>query len=50
MRGNSPSDQVAYRRREFMSQDESNDDDDADDDVEIEVHRKSAHYAVRGQV
>ena len=51
MRGNSPSEQVAYRRREFMSQDESNDDDDDDDvEVEVEVHRKSAHYAVRGQV
>ena len=52
MRGNSPSEQVAYRRREFMSQDESDDDDDDDVEVEVEVevHRKSAHYAVRGQV
>ena len=50
MRGNSPSEQVAYRRREFMSQDESDDDDDVEVEVEVEVHRKSAHYAVRGQV
>jgi hypothetical protein len=44
MRGNSPNEQVAYHRREFMADDESIDDDD------IEVQIKSVHYGVQAQV
>lgn len=44
MRGNSPNEQVAYHRREFMAEDESLDDDD------IEWHTKSVRYGVRAQV
>ena len=44
MRGNSPNEQVAYHRREFMADDESLDDDD------IEVQIKSVRYGIRAQV
>ena len=44
MRGNSPNEQVAYHRREFMADDESLDDDD------VELHTNSVRYGVRAQV
>lgn len=44
MRGNSPNEQVAYHRREFMADDESIDDD------EVEIHTKSVRFGVRAQV
>ena len=44
MRGNSPNEQVAYHRREFMADDESLDDDD------VEWHTNSVRYGVRAQV
>lgn len=44
MRGNSPNEQVAYHRREFMADDESLDDDDVEDQI------KSVRYGVRAQV
>jgi len=44
MRGNSPNEQVAYHRREFMADDESIDDED------VEVQTKSVRYGVRAQV
>lgn len=44
MRGNSPNEQVAYHRREFMADDESLDDED------VEVHTKSVRYGIRAQV
>jgi len=45
MRGNSPNEQVAYHRREFMADDESLDDDD-----DVESHTKSIRYGARAQV
>ncbi len=44
MRGNSPNEQVAYHRREFMADDESLDDDD------VELQTNSVRYGVRAQV
>ena len=44
MRGNSPNEQVAYHRREFMADDESLDDDD------VELHTNSVRYGVRAQM
>lgn len=44
MRGNSPNEQVAYHRREFMAAAESLDDDD------VEVQIKSVRYGVRAQL
>ncbi len=44
MRGNSPNEQVAYHRREFMADDESLDDDDVEDEI------KAVRYGVRAQV
>jgi len=43
MRHNSPNEQVAYHRREFMSDDDSIDEDDGDD------HMKSVRYGIRAQ-
>ncbi len=43
MRGNSPNEQVAYHRREFMSDDDSIDEDDGEDQM------KSVRYGVRAQ-
>ena len=44
MRNNTPNEQVAYHRREFMAGDESPDDDDAEEQI------KSIRYGVRSQV
>ncbi len=44
MRDNTPNEQVAYHRREFMAGDESLDDDDVEEQI------KSIRYGVRSQV
>lgn len=44
VRGNSPNEQVAYHRREFMAGDEGS------DEEEIEEHIKSVRYGVRASV
>ncbi len=44
VRGNSPNEQVAYHRREFMADDESSGEDD------VEEHIKSVRFGVRASV